>query len=225
MLKGSIAERVALIRQSLPAKVRLIAVTKQVSVTAMRQAYAAGIRDFGENRLQEARDKQGQLQDLTDVTWHFIGHVQRNKAKAVVESFHWIHAVDRLSLAQRLDQLAGVLETRPKVCLQVKLWSDSTKQGWSEADLRAALSQLYACQHLNLCGLMAILPLGLTSTEILSAFEQVSNLAAQIRHHENYPLPIHQLSMGMSGDFQAAVQAGSTMVRLGRILFGERSSL
>ncbi len=219
---SAISDRIAQVRKTLPAPIRLIAVTKQVSVAAMRQAYAAGIRDFGENRVQEACAKQTQLQDLTDVTWHFIGHVQRNKAKTVLQSFPWIHAVDRWSLAERLNQLAASLPHPPQVCLQVKLWPDPAKYGWTEADLWSALPQLYACEHLKIRGLMAILPQGLSPAESLAAFERVRACAEQLRHHPQYPLPVEQLSMGMSGDYPIAIQAGATMVRLGRLLFGER---
>ena len=98
----------------------MIAVSKQVSAQAIRSAYAAGIRDFGESRIQEAASKQAELQDLPDITWHFIGHLQGNKAKKAIEQFHWIHSVDNLKLAQRLDQLAQQLGVSPQVCLQVK---------------------------------------------------------------------------------------------------------
>jgi pyridoxal phosphate enzyme (YggS family) len=105
-MTGSIAERIANIRQQLPPSVRLIAVTKQVSVEAMREAYAAGIRDFGESRTQEAEAKLAQLRDLPDLNWHFIGHLQSNKVKKALEQFQWIHSCDSLKLAQRLERLA-----------------------------------------------------------------------------------------------------------------------
>ena len=104
-----IAQRLAVVRQQLPASVRLIAITKQVSPAAMREAYMAGIRDFGESRVQEAASKQQQLQDLPGITWHFIGSLQSNKAKKALELFEWIHSLDSLKLAQRLDNLAQEL--------------------------------------------------------------------------------------------------------------------
>ncbi|MDY7021126.1 MAG: YggS family pyridoxal phosphate-dependent enzyme, partial [Cyanobacteriota bacterium] len=118
---SSIAERIAEIRAQIPDVVRLVAVTKTVSVEAMRAAYAAGVRDFGENRIQEAMEKQEQLQDLPDITWHLIGHVQSNKAIKAVQHFQWIHSVDSLKLAKRLDKLAQESDCQPKVCLQVKI--------------------------------------------------------------------------------------------------------
>ncbi|MDY6785562.1 MAG: YggS family pyridoxal phosphate-dependent enzyme [Cyanobacteriota bacterium] len=219
---SSITERIAQIREQLPERVRLIAVTKQVSVEAMREAYAAGIRDFGESRLQEALPKQEQLQNLPDICWHFIGHLQSNKAQKTLETFQWIHACDRLKLAQRLNRLAGELAVRPQVCLQVKVLSDPNKYGWEVAQLQTDLPQLNQCQNIAIQGLMTILPLGLSETEALAAFQATRDLSSQIGQ-ENYPnLALEEFSMGMSGDYLLAVRAGATMVRLGRIIFGER---
>lgn len=211
------------IRQQLPAHVRLIAVTKQVSVEAMRQAYEAGIRDFGESRLQEALPKQTQLQDLTDICWHFIGHLQSNKAKKVLEHFQWIHTCDSLKLAERLNRLAAELSCSPNVCLQVKVLPDPSKYGWSVSELWADLPTLDSYSHLKIKGLMTILPLGLSESEALAAMSATHRLAKNIAAKPWSHLEIQELSMGMSDDYQLAVEAGATMVRLGRILFGERS--
>ncbi|MBZ8181873.1 YggS family pyridoxal phosphate-dependent enzyme [Oscillatoria salina] len=216
-----IAKRITKIRSSLPAKVRPIAVTKKVSVAAMREAYAAGIRDFGENRIQEALPKQEQLQDLPDICWHFIGHLQSNKAKKALEQFQWIHTCDSLKLAQRLNRLAADLPSPPQVCLQVKILPDPDKYGWSVPELRADLSALDQCKRLKIKGLMTILPLGLTDEETLTAFQEVRSLATKINQQNWSNLQMQELSMGMSADYHFAVQAGATMVRLGRIIFGE----
>jgi pyridoxal phosphate enzyme (YggS family) len=219
-MTDSIAQRIQQIRQQLPPHVRIIAVTKQVSVAAMREAYEAGIRDFGENRLQEATPKQAQLEDLPDICWHFIGHLQSNKAKKALEQFQWIHSVDSLPLAQRLDRLAADLPSPPHICLQVKILKDPTKYGWEVSQLLAALPQLERCNHLKIQGLMSILPLGLKEEQILAAFESTRQLAREIAQQSRLSLP--ELSMGMSDDYLLAVPAGATMVRLGRIIFGER---
>jgi pyridoxal phosphate enzyme (YggS family) len=221
----SIASRIASIRQQLPDSVKVIAVTKQVSVVAMREAYAAGVRDFGESRVQEAEFKQTQLQDLTDITWHFIGRLQSNKAKKALEKFQWIHSLDSLKLAQRLDQLAQTLEDKPQICLQVKIVPDPNKSGWTVPSLLADLPELNQCTNLKIQGLMTIPPLGLNDSEILNVFECTRELAQKI-HQQNWSnIQMQQLSMGMSDDYQLAVQAGATMVRLGRILFGERTAV
>jgi pyridoxal phosphate enzyme (YggS family) len=222
-MSSSISERITSIRASLPASVRLIAVTKQVPAEIIRCAYAAGIRDFGESRIQETATKQAQLQDLSGITWHLIGHLQSNKAKKALELFQWIHSVDNLQLALRLDQLAQQLGVSPQICLQVKILPDPSKSGWSVSELLADLSRLNQCKTLQIQGLMTIPPLGLNDTEILDVFNQTYQLAKEIQG-QNWPhLQIEQLSMGMSGDYQLAVQAGATMVRLGTILFGDRS--
>ncbi|MBE9124703.1 MULTISPECIES: YggS family pyridoxal phosphate-dependent enzyme [unclassified Coleofasciculus] len=221
-MTGSIAERIATIYQQLPPQVRLIAVTKRVSVGAMREAYAAGIRDFGESQVQEAAAKVAQLQDLPDINWHFIGHLQSNKAKKILELFRWIHACDNLKLAQRLNRLATELSFKPQVCLQVKVLPDPNKYGWTVSELLADLSEVNQCEALGIRGLMTILPLGLSESQSLAAFEQTRNLALKIGQQNWSNLQMQELSMGMSGDYPFAVQAGATMVRLGQIIFGER---
>ena len=223
-MTGLIAERIAHIRQQLPTGVRLIAVTKQVSVDAMREAYAAGIRDFGENRLQEAEAKIAQLRDLPDLNWHLIGHLQSNKAKKALEQFQWIHSCDSLNLAQRLNRLATELSLKPKVCLQVKVVPDPNKYGWTVPELLANLSELDRCDALQIQGLMTILPLGLSQQENLAVFERTRELAETIKQQNWSNLQMQELSMGMSDDYLLAVQAGATMVRLGRIIFGERTA-
>lgn len=220
----SIAERIATIRETIPPSVRVIAVTKQVSASAMREAYAAGIRDFGENRVQEAALKQQQLQDLSDITWHLIGHLQRNKAKKAIQMFDWIHSLDSLKLARQLNHLAESLKRQPHVCLQVKILPDPNKYGWTISSLLADLPALNDCTHLNIVGLMTIPPLALSTSETLGLFKGTHELAQQIQA-QNWPnLSMQHLSMGMSADYQLALQAGATMIRLGRVFFGDRPS-
>lgn len=218
-----ITERLATIRQQLPAQVRLIAVTKQVSVEAMREAYEAGVRDFGESKVQEAQGKVAQLGELPDLNWHFIGHLQANKAKKALELFQWIHTCDSLKLAQRLNRLALELSLQPQVCLQVKVIADPNKFGWTIPELLGDLPELNQCEALKIQGLMTILPNGLSEPENLTVFERTRELAQKIREQSWSNLQIQELSMGMSEDYPQAVQAGATMVRLGRIIFGERT--
>jgi hypothetical protein len=221
----SIAERIAALRQTIPDPVRIIAVSKTFPAQSIREAYAAGLRDFGESRLQEAIAKQAQLADLSDITWHFIGHLQRNKTKQALLHFPWIHSVDNLALAQRLDDLACVSGVTPNLCLQVKLRPDPQKYGWIPDDLMDALPSLHKLHHLNLCGLMTILPLDLTAAAQLLTFQELKNLSQAIQQHPTHALPMVELSMGMSQDYPLAIQAGATMIRLGRILFGDRAPL
>ena len=213
----SIAQRIQKIRQEIPSSVCLIAVSKQVSVEMIREAYEVGIRDFAENRLQDALPKQEQLTDLKDISWHFIGHLQTNKAKKTIENFHWIHSVDNLPLLQRLDRLAGELGVPTQLFLQVKILPDPNKYGWQIPELLSCLPELEACQRVRLKGLMTILPMGLTSEQSLAAFQSTANLTQQINQQSS--LSLTELSMGMSNDYPLAIAAGATMIRLGRILF------
>jgi pyridoxal phosphate enzyme (YggS family) len=159
---------------------------------------------------------------LPDITWHLIGHLQANKAQKALQLFEWIHSVDSLKLAQRLDRLAEQLQQQPKVCLQVKILRDPNKYGWTIPDLLADLCALNQCRHLQIQGLMTIPPLGLDESETLAVFEGARELAEKIRE-QNWPnIRMRELSMGMSSDYHMAVKAGATAVRLGTVLFGER---
>lgn len=220
-LVGTISERIAQIQSSLPTSVRLIAVTKQVSVESMREAYAAGVRDFGESKVQEAESKQRELADLTDIDWHLIGHLQMNKAQKALQCFQWVHSVDSLKLALRLDRLAAPLIQKPQICLQIKLLPDPNKYGWTTSELLADLAELDQCQHLQIKGLMTIPPMGLSTAEVVELFEQNRQLANKIQAQNWKRVQMQELSMGMSGDFPLAIQAGATMIRLGRILFSD----
>lgn len=221
-MSDSIAQQIAKIRASVPPSVRLVAVTKTVSADAIRAAYAAGVRDFGENRIQEAEAKQEQLRDLTDVTWHLIGHVQSNKAARAIANFDWIHSVDSLKLARRLDRLAREQSRSPHVCLQVKILPDPDKYGWTVPELEADLPELDACTALKIQGLMTIPPQGLDETETRSVFEETRKLADRIRSQNLSHIQMRELSMGMSADYLLAVEAGATLIRPGQSIFGRR---
>ena len=221
-MNSSLSDRLTQIRASLPSTVRLIAVTKRVSTELMREAYTAGFRDFAESRIQEAASKQAELQDLSDITWHLIGHLQTNKARKALELFQWIHSVDNLPLAQRLNTLAQELVVNPNVCLQVKILPDANKSGWIVPELLADLAALNQCENLQIQGLMTIPPWGLREEQILHVFNHTYNLAQEIASQKWVNIGMRELSMGMSGDYELAVKAGATMVRLGTILFGHR---
>jgi pyridoxal phosphate enzyme (YggS family) len=216
----TIASRIEQIRLTLPPSTRLIAVSKQVSSDYIRQAYQAGVRDFAESKLQEAISKQEELKDLTDVCWHFIGHLQANKARKVLECFDLIHSLDSLKLAQRLDRLAAELELNPQVLLQVKVVPDPDKFGWETEELLADIPDLVNCGQLKIQGLMTILPLGLSESEKLAAFEKTRDLAKNIENSSDLSLP--HLSMGMSRDYPLAIKAGATLIRVGTSIFGDR---
>lgn len=219
LMNNFVNQRIAEIRQELPPTVRLIAVTKGVSVALMRSAYQAGVRDFGESRVPEAIDKQAALADLPDICWHMIGHLQTNKARKALQIFNWIHAVDSLKLLQNLERIALELQIRPKICLQVKIWPDPQKYGWSVEELLASLEAIEHCQQLQIQGLMAIAPMGLTPVESQAFFGDLRKLRDQISQSNWQHLALPELSMGMSNDYLLAIASGTTMVRVGSKIF------
>jgi pyridoxal phosphate enzyme (YggS family) len=190
--------------------VKLIAVTKTVSPEDIRIAADCGIRDVGENRLQEALPKREALADLA-LTWHFIGHLQTNKAKKVVENFDWVQCVDRPELAAKLNQTAS---RQLPVLIEVKLHEEPNKSGIGEAGLPGFVEEFGSYHALRLRGLMAIPPFFENPEDARPYFRKLRELAVR------FSLP--ELSMGMSHDFEVAVEEGATMVRIGTALFGER---
>jgi PLP dependent protein len=222
----TIADRLATIRGTLPATVRLIAVSKTRPIEDIRAAYAAGVRDFGENRVQEAIEKQAQLLDLPDITWHLIGPLQGNKARKALEHFDWIQSVDTPKLLERLQQLSEDLDRRVSCLLQVKLRPDANKIGWGAEALIAYLPRIAQLEKIHVCGLMAIAPQGIGDDETRAVFDETARLAdriAAIVQRENWSnIRMDQLSMGMSGDYHLAIEGRTTMVRLGQTLFGKR---
>jgi PLP dependent protein len=221
----SIAHNIETIRRDLPPSVKLMVVSKYVSVARMREAHAVGIRDFGESRIQEAQTKQQELADLPDLCWHLIGHLQGNKVRKALQIFDWIHSVDSLKLVQQIDRVAEELATSPNICLQIKILPDPDKFGWTIPELLADLAEIDACQHLKVKGLMAIPPLGLNIAQTQQFFEQVRDLSQQISQQNRSNLQMSELSMGMSGDYLPAISAGATIIRLGSVIFGERNKL
>ncbi len=209
-----LAERFAAVRSALPPGCQLLAVSKGQGVETIREAVALGQRSFGESRLQEARAKQEQLADLPPLDWHFIGRLQANKAREVVRRFGTLHSLDSLPLAERLRRLAQEEGVSPVVFVQVKLRPDPTKTGFDPDALRDAWPRLMELAPLRLRGLMTLPPRGLEPAERLALFQECAALARELR------LP--ELSMGMSGDWREAVAAGSTWIRLGSALLGDR---
>ena len=211
----SLADRLAALQQGLPQGTRLLAVSKGQPAALIRVAVAAGQRSFGESRVQEAIAKQAELADLGPLDWHFIGRLQANKARQVVRHFGTIHSLDSVELAQRLARIAAEEGLAPAVLFQVKLRPDPAKTGFDPDRLRQQWPELAALSPLRPVGLMTIAPLGLTAPERLALFDDCRRLAEE--------LGLAELSMGMSGDWPEAVAAGSTWVRLGSGLFGQRA--
>jgi PLP dependent protein len=200
-----------------PAAVRLVAVSKTVPTEFIREAIAAGQRLFGENYLQEARGKIAFLD--AEVGWHFIGHLQSNKAKAAVELFELIHGVDRLKLAQDLNAAAASLGQVQEILLQVNLAGESSKSGTAPEAAAALLREIILLPHLRVLGLMTMPPF-LSPEAVRPYFRALRELRDRLQDLSGQPLP--ELSMGMSGDYEVAIEEGSTLVRVGTAIFGGR---
>jgi hypothetical protein len=199
--------------------VRVVAVTKGHGPEAVRAAVAAGLEDVGENRVQEALTKQ-EAAGTVPVAWHLIGTLQRNKARQAVGRFALIHSVDRLELAAELDRRAAASAEVQRVLVQVNCSDEAQKGGIEPSELVPLLGAVSELRHLEVGGLMTMSALTEDQAEQRRAFSRLRELRDQ-GERAGYRLP--ELSMGMSGDYTTAVEEGATMVRLGTILFGERS--
>ncbi|WP_085605877.1 MULTISPECIES: YggS family pyridoxal phosphate-dependent enzyme [unclassified Pseudomonas] len=195
--------------------VQLLAVSKTKPAQALREAYAAGLRDFGENYLQEALGKQLELADLP-LIWHFIGPIQSNKTRSIAEHFAWVHSVDRLKIAQRLSEQRPADLPPLNICIQVNVSGEASKSGCTPQDLPALAQAISVLPRLKLRGLMAIPEPTEDRAEQDAAFAAVQKLQASL------DLPLDTLSMGMSHDLESAIAQGATWVRIGTALFGAR---
>ncbi len=187
----------------------------------LRQAYAAGQRAFGENYLQEALEKQQALADLDDIEWHFIGALQSNKTRDVAEHFNWVHGIDREKIARRLSEQRPPALGPIDLCLQLNVSGEASKAGVDIDDLPALAESLLALPNIRLRGLMALPAPSDDRDRQRHAFRQVAVALAELQRR--FPeATLDTLSMGMSGDLEAAVLEGATIVRLGTAIFGSR---
>lgn len=201
-----------------PAAVRLVAVSKTVDLDRIREAVAAGQFIFGENYLQEARDKIATIG--RPVSWHLVGHLQSKKAKAAVELFDLIHALDRAKLANALEAAAGQSGKIQDVLIQVNQASEATKSGVAPEAALDLLNEVAALPHLRVLGLMTMPPWFDDPEDARPYFRALRQLRDRLRDASGLELP--ELSMGMSGDFAVAVEEGATLVRVGTAIFGHR---
>ena len=202
-----------------PQGVRLIAVSKTQPASAIKLAYACGQRDFGENYLQEAMEKQAELADMPDLIWHFIGPIQSNKTRAIAENFAWTHSIDREKIAQRLNAQRPVDLAPLQVCLQVNIDDEARKSGVSLAELPSLAKAVSAMPRLQLRGLMAVPAASDNAEQQHQAFAKL-RMALIGLQAQGYS--VDTLSMGMSGDLEAAIAEGATIVRVGTDIFGAR---
>jgi len=205
-----------------PGGVTLVAVSKSVPVERLREAIAIGCRVFGENRVQEAAAKMEALSEYQGLQWHLIGPLQTNKIKAAVGRFALLHAVDRLEVAEHLDRAARERGLTQAVLLEVNVAGERTKHGFSPDELARVTERMGAFPGIRVLGLMAVPPAAVAPEEARPHFRRLRMLAAEVQTLKIPGVTMRELSMGMSGDFEVAIEEGATMVRVGTALFGPR---
>ena len=204
------------IKHSLPLGVNLLAVSKGHEPESIRKLYGYGQLDFGESRLQEAIPKKNHLNDLNQLRWHFVGKLQKNKVRGVIKEFEFIHSVDSLSLIERISRIAHEEKKIPNIFLQVKFREDPQKGGFLKQELVKCWPKIVSLKNIHLIGLMTIPPIFLN-------LDQRKDLFCECRNLANH-LELKDCSMGMSNDWEEALEVGATWIRLGSLLFGKRQA-
>jgi len=204
-----------------PSSVRLVAVSKTFPLEAIREAFQAGQRDFGENRVQEGLQKIAASADLR-IRWHLLGHLQTNKAKKAAQSFSTIQSVDSVELLEKLDRAAREAGQSPEALVQVDLAREATKFGAPPDEARRILDAAPRCEAVRVTGLMTLPPVPDTPEDARAWFRQLRELRDRWQAEGVPASMLAELSMGMSGDFEVAVQEGATIVRVGTAIFGSR---
>ncbi len=202
------------IKNKIPSNVNILAVSKGFTSQEIKTIQNIGHNDFGESKFQEAFEKQLILKEFKEIKWHFIGRIQSNKIRKIVQNFKYIHSVDSFEKLQKISNISYEEKKNPLIMLQVKLSDDPTKGGFNPELLISKWSEIQELQNIILTGLMTINPKGLSSKENLELFKKCRCLADSLQ------LP--ECSMGMSGDWEEAIEAGSTWLRLGSLIFGDR---
>ena len=202
------------IKNKIPSNVNILAVSKGFTSQEIKTIQNIGHNDFGESKFQEAFEKQLILKEFKEIKWHFIGRIQSNKIRKIVQNFKYIHSVDSFEKLQKISNISYEEKKNPLIMLQVKLSDDPTKGGFNPELLLSKWSEIQELQNIILTGLMTINPKGLSSKENLELFKKCRCLADSLQ------LP--ECSMGMSGDWEEAIEAGSTWLRLGSLIFGDR---
>ena len=203
------------IKNKIPSNVNILAVSKGFKSQEIKTIQNIGQNDFGESKVQEAFEKQLTLKDLKQINWHFIGRIQSNKIRKIVQNFKYIHSVDSFEKLQKISSIANEDKRNPYIMLQVKLSDDPSKGGFKPEFLLSNWREIQELKNITLKGLMTINPRGLSSNENSELFKKCRSLA------DSLLLP--DCSMGMSGDWEEAIDSGSTWLRLGSLIFGDRS--
>ena len=204
------------VKNKIPENVNLLAVSKGFKSEEIRIINSLGQLDFGESKFQEGYEKQQVLKNLNEIRWHFIGRIQSNKIRKIVQNFQYIHSVDSYKKLIKIANIAFEEKKNPSILLQVKFSHDPTKGGFDSIELKDKWEEIIQLQSIDIKGLMTINPKGLSSLENMELFQKCRSLADL--------LELDDCSMGMSGDWEEAIKAGSTWLRLGSIIFGKRSN-
>ena len=204
-----------------PEQVTLISVSKTKPVSMLEEAYAAGSRDFGENKVQEIMDKYPQLPE--DIRWHMIGHLQRNKVKYIIDKVSLIHSVDSLRLAQEISSQAEKKQVEIDILVEVNVAGEESKFGISREETLKLIAEISILPHIHVQGLMTIAPFVTNPEDNREYFRQIRELAVDIRRKNIDNVNMSVLSMGMTGEYMVAIEEGATMVRVGTGIFGERN--
>ena len=202
------------IKKQLPSNVNLLAVSKGFPTINIRSIYKLGQRDFGESKFQEANQKQVDLKDLDDIKWHFIGNIQSNKIRKIVENFEYIHSVDSIKKIIKIANVSQEIKKIQKIMIQVKLTEDPYKGGILSNELLKRWDEIKSFKSIKVLGLMTINPKGLDNSQNYALFNECRELANLLK--------IKDCSMGMTNDWKVAIKAGATWVRLGSLIFGQR---
>jgi len=202
------------IKKNIPSFVNLLAVSKGFKSDQIRNIYRLGQKDFGESKLQEGLEKQELLKDIEGINWHFIGRLQSNKVRKIVNNFQYIHSVDSFEKLEKISMISSEDNKYPFIMLQVKLGNDPSKGGFNPKELLDKWKEIKRFENLNITGLMTINPKGISSRENFELFKNCRYLADSLK--------LSECSMGMSSDWEEAIAAGSTWLRLGSIIFGNR---
>lgn len=216
----SIAENVININPTIPKGVKLVAVSKTKPLEDMEQAYQCGIRDFGENKVQELMYK---IEDFNkeDVIWHLIGHLQRNKVKYIVGKVNLIHSLDSIKLLEEIEKQYAKKGLKANVLIEINIGMEENKSGIMKEDLEELLNAIENCNYVNVEGLMTVIPIG-DENSCRIHFKEVKNIFDNLSKRNFKNIEMKYLSMGMTGDYKIAIEEGANMVRIGQGIFGKR---
>lgn len=215
----AIGETYNTIKNEIPEGVTLICVSKTRQICEIKKAYAAGARDFGENKVQELIEKHDSIGE--DIRWHFIGHLQRNKVKYIVGKVHLIHSLDSIRLLQEIEKRYAAKDKIANLLIQVNIGEESAKTGIAVEKMDSMIKACEECNNIKIKGLMATIPIG-DEENCRRYFNKMKIIFDNLKNSEHKNVSMEFLSLGMSGDFKVALEEGSNMIRLGEKIFGMR---